>query len=173
MKPNEDSVNINKNKNKIDNNNKIIENKNEELSYIQNEINENKNIINYNINNEIDKCDSLEINTYELNRTKNNENNIFISYENNIKVLNNKNSIFTEKAKKNMMKIILPIRLKITLRDFIHRNTFPILINKLKKIAFASHIHMNKIENKIEIETDKENIENNNNNKSQLNEIDL
>ena len=37
-----------------------------------------------------------------------------------------------------MMKIILPIRLKTTLRDFIHRSIFPLLINNLKKIALAS-----------------------------------
>jgi len=36
------------------------------------------------------------------------------------------------------MKIILPIRLKTTLRDFIYRSIFPLLINNLKKIALAS-----------------------------------
>ena len=154
MKLNEDTTN--KNKNIVDNY-ANVNIKNEELSYVQGRNNENRKI-NYNINNEIDKCDGLEINPYELNRTKNNENNIYISYENKIEVLNNKNSIFKEKAKKNMMKIILPIRLKTTLRDYIHRNILPILINKLKKIAFASR--MNKT---IEKDTEKEDIEKNKN----------
>ena len=99
--------------------------------------------INYNINNEIDKVEGLEINPYELKRTKNNANNIFISYENRLEVLYNTNYIFTEKAKKNMMKIILPIRLKITLRGFIRKNILALLINRLKK-PFDSHL--NKIE---------------------------
>ena len=165
MNLNEDTINkniIDNNDNaNSNNNNKIVENKNEELSYVPKEMNENKQTINYNINNEIDKCEGLEINPYELNRTKNNENNIFISYENKIEVLDNKNSIFKEKAKKNMMKIILPIRLKTTLRDYIHRNIFPILICKLKKIAFLSH--MNRVGNIMEKDIENEDIENNNN----------
>jgi len=52
----------------------------------------------------------------------------------------NKDTIFTEKAKKNMMKIILPIRLKTTLREFIHRNIFPLLISNMRKIAMAANL---------------------------------
>ena len=145
---NEDITNINNNKGQ-----NIIINK-QEISYnskgqIDKEILDNNilnNNKNYNINNEIDKCDGLEINPYEIKRTKNNINNIFISYENKIEMLNCKHAIFTEKAKKNMMKIILPIRLKSTLRDFIRRNTFPLLINNLRKIALSSHFK--KAENK-------------------------
>ena len=145
---NEDIVNSNKN-NLIDKNRqefsyiKTKQKKDDEVVLDNNNLKKNKN---YNVNNEIDKCDTLEINPYEIKRTKNNTNNIFISYENKIEMLNNKNDIFTEKAKKNMMKIILPIRLKTTLRDFIRRNTLPLLINNLKKIALSSHI--NKIDNK-------------------------
>ena len=145
---NEDITNINKN-NLIDKNRQEIsyintkQKNDDEAALDNNNLKKNKN---YNVNNEIDKCDTLEINPYEIKRTKNNTNNIFISYENKIEMLNNKNDIFTEKAKKNMMKIILPIRLKTTLRDFIRRNTLPLLINNLKKIALSSY--MNKIDNK-------------------------
>ena len=129
----------------IENNNKI-EMKKEEILYIQNNNSNNNENKNYNFNNEIFKGDCIEINPYELKRTKNNINNIFISYENKIEVLDNKDSIFTEKAKKNMMRIILPIRLKTTLREFVRRNVLPLLINKLKKIAIESHLNkFNKI----------------------------
>ena len=145
-----------KNTNNINNINNIIDNRKEELFFIKNVSKEEKEKpaqkVNYNKNNEIDKGDGLEINPFELKRTKNNANNIFISYQNKLQVLHNKNDIFTEKAKQNMMKIILPIRLKTTLRDFVRRNTLPLLINNLKKIAYASYL--NKIENKI-----KDNIE--------------
>jgi hypothetical protein len=50
-------------------------------------------------------------------------------------VSNSKNDIFNEKAKKNMMKIILPIRLKSTLREYVRKNTYPLLVSNLKKIA--------------------------------------
>ena len=91
----------------------------------------------YNENNEIEKGEGLEINPMEMKRTKNNINNIFISYENKMGVLSNKNEIFTEKAKRNMMKIILPIRLKSTLREYVRKNTYPLLISNLKKIALS------------------------------------
>ena len=55
--------------------------------------------------------------------------------ENKMDVLNSKNDIFTEKAKRNMMKIILPIRLKSTLREYVRKNTYPLLVSNLKKIA--------------------------------------
>ena len=91
----------------------------------------------YNEKNEIEKGEGLEINPMEMKRTKNNINNIFISYENKIGVLNSKNDIFTEKAKRNMMKIILPIRLKSTLREYVRKNIYPLLISNLKKIALS------------------------------------
>jgi hypothetical protein len=89
----------------------------------------------YNENNEIEKGKGLEINPMEMKRTKNNDNNVFISYENKMAVSNSKNDIFNEKAKKNMMKIILPIRLKSTLREYVRKNTYPLLVSNLKKIA--------------------------------------
>jgi hypothetical protein len=73
----------------------------------------------------------------EMKRTKNNINNIFISYENKMGVLSNKKETFTEKAKRNMMKIILPIRLKSTLREYVRKNTYPLLISNLRKIALS------------------------------------
>ena len=134
------------------NNCNILENKKEEL-YAQNnnENNESKENKNYNANNEIFKGDIMEINPYELKRTKNNSNNIFISHENKLEVLNDKDSIFTEKAKENMMRIILPIRLKTTLREFVRRNILPLLISNLKKIAKVSRLNkFNKFESENE-----------------------
>lgn len=135
-------INSNKNENIIDNNK-------QEISFFKKESNEKRQEINninapnrnanYNLTNEIEKENGLEINPLEIKKTKNNSNNIFISYENKLEVLYNPNAIFTEKAKRNMMKIILPIRLKTTLRDFIHRSIFPLLISNLKKIALAQH----------------------------------
>ena len=69
----------------------------------------------FNIINEIDKRDGLEINTFEMKRTKKKEINPEI--------------IVTEKAKRNMMKIILPIKLKTILKEFVRRIVFNILKN--------------------------------------------
>jgi len=103
-------------------------------------LNTDVNKLNYNKCNEIDKKDGLEINPVEIKRTKNNINNRFISNENKIEILNSKESIMTEKAKINMMKIILPIRIKTIFKEWVKNNGFTILINKLKQIAFASHM---------------------------------
>lgn len=125
------------------NKNNIIDNNKQEFSYIQKEekestLNDNKKRnIDYNLTNEIEKGNSLEINPIIMKKTKNNENDILIAHENILEVLYNNNSIFTEKAKRNMMKIILPIKLKITLREFIHRSIFHLLINILKKVVNA------------------------------------
>ena len=114
----------------------IILDLNQKLDNIQKEKEkENKKI--YNENNEIEKGEGLEINPMEIKRTKNNIDNIFISYENKMGVLSSKDDIYTEKAKRNMMKIILPIRLKSTLREYVRKNTYPLLISNLKKIALS------------------------------------
>ena len=116
------------------NNNNIINEKdhNEKFSIAKtdNTANKTRNI-NYNISNEIEKGNCLEINTIELKRTN-------IGSINVISTDSNNNSVFTEKAKNNLIKIILPIRIKTTLKDFIHRSIFPLLINNLKKIAYYS-----------------------------------
>ena len=52
-------------------------------------------------------------------------------------VINSKDDIFSENAKRNMMKIILPIRLKSTLREYVRKNIYPLLISNLKKIALS------------------------------------
>jgi len=125
-----------------------IDNNKQELPYIQKEkestSNDNKKLnrnVNYNLTNEIEKESCLEINPIIMKETKNNGSDILITHENIFEVLYGNNSIFTEKAKRNMMKIILPIRLKITLREFIHRSIFPLLMNILKKIV---NVHLQK-----------------------------
>ena len=82
----------------------------------------------YNKINEIEIGDGIEINPYEIKRTKNNINNNFISYENKTQILNNKDTIFTEKAKNNMMKIIFPIKIQKVLKDWTKRNVFRLLL---------------------------------------------
>ena len=67
-----------------------------------------------------------------MKRTKNNINNMFICYENNTQVLNNKDSIYLEKAKNNIMKIILPIKIKNILKERSQNLIFNLLI-KLSK----------------------------------------
>ena len=119
--------------NKEGNNKNSDKNENEKALNEENEEKqeEKKNKINYNEENEIDKGNGLEINPLELKKDKT-PNNVIISYENNIEVLYNKNATFTDKAKKNMMKIILPIRLKTTLREYVRKRICPLLIKRLK-----------------------------------------
>ena len=97
-------------------------------------INIDKKVVNYNLINEIEKGDALEINPYEIKRTKINKKEI--SKQNDINVIVSKDNIFNEKSKKNLMKIILPIRLKEILIKYIKKNFFLYLINQLKKISF-------------------------------------
>ena len=105
-----------------------INNNEQELSFIKkNEYGKNKIIYN-NINLEIYKDDALEINPLMMKQS-------LITKENDINIPFNKYTFFTKKAKNNMMKMILPIRLKTTLREFVQRNTFPLLIKYLKDIA--------------------------------------
>ena len=66
--------------------------------------------------NEIDKRDSLEINTLEMKKSNEKE--------------TKSENILTEKAKKNIMRIILPIRLKKVLKEFVQRIIFTILKNQ-------------------------------------------
>jgi hypothetical protein len=126
-----------------DNKNNIIDNNKQGFSYIQKEEKEitptdinNLNLnINYNLTNKIEKKHNIEIKPTIMKKTKNN---ILVTHENIFEVLNRNNSIFTEKAKRNMMKIILPIKLKITLRKFIHRSIFSLLFNISKKVSNPS-----------------------------------
>ena len=105
-----------------------MNNNEQELSFIKkNEDGKNKIIYN-NINLEIYKDDALEINPLMMKQS-------LITKENDINIPFNKYTFFTKKAKNNMMKMILPIRLKTTLREFVQRNTFPLLIKYLKDIA--------------------------------------
>ena len=125
--------------------NLIKPNKNSELKYEgiikeNNIINNINNRLDYNSINEIDKGEALEINPYEIKRTKSN---IIIAYENDIEVLINKNDAFKSKAKQKMIKIILPIRLKSILVKSIRKKIFFKLIKQAHKICFF--IHINKI----------------------------
>ena len=105
-----------------------INTKEQELSFIK-KIDEDKNKIIYNNNNlEIYKDEALEINPLMIKQSA-------ITKENNIEIPFNKYCFFTEKAKTNIVKMILPIKLKTTLREFVQRNTFPLLIKYLKDIA--------------------------------------
>ena len=96
---------------------------------------ETKNILkNYNSVNEIEKGDALEINPYEIKRTKKD---IKVSQENKIEVIIS-NNIFTEKSKKNLVKILFAIKLKAILIKYIKKKFFSKLIQELKKILFIS-----------------------------------
>ena len=77
-----------------------------------------KNNENYKEENIVQKCCELEIEPIELYK---------LSSENKIEDSNNKKEEFTEKAKKSMMKIILPIRLNTVLRKKIRKNIFTLL----------------------------------------------
>ena len=118
------------------NNNIIISN--ETNLDIYNNIKKKNNILNYNSVNEIEIGEALEINPYEIKRTKSN---IIITYENGIEVLKNKNDIFNQKAKKNMIKIILPLKLKSTLIKNTRKQNYAKLFARLKKIRFISHLN--------------------------------
>ena len=136
-----EGIEIKKEDNIFNNNEKNEGNENNENKIIlkskKKDINTN---INYNKINEIEKGVGLEINPFEIQRTQNDSNNIFISYENKMEILNDKDSIYKEKAKINMMKIILPIRVKSVLKAWIKKNVYKILISKIKKISFVSHL---------------------------------
>ena len=101
----------------------------EEISFKKELGNDNNKIRYNNIKLEIDKENSLEINPLLLKKTSE------ITRENSMAIFYNKYAYFTAKAKKNMIKMILPIKLKATLREFIRKNTFPLLIKQLKEIA--------------------------------------
>ena len=79
--------------------------------------------------NEIEKLNSIEINTLEMKK------NIIKQDDESMEQITNKNEIiksekqFSEKAKKNMIKMILPIRLKATLKDFIRKKVIKLLKN--------------------------------------------
>ena len=111
--------------------NKIIyvNNNEQQLSFIKDPLNSINKKIYKNIYLEINKENALEINPLIIKNTPE------ITKENEMQILYNKYAIFTQKARKNMIKMILPIKIKVTLRQFIHRNIFPLLIKQLKEIA--------------------------------------
>ena len=111
--------------------NKIIyvNNNEQQLSFIKDPLNNTNKKIYKNIYLEINKENALEINPLIIKNTPE------ITKENEMQILYNKYAIFTQKARKNMIKMILPIKIKVTLRQFIHRNIFPLLIKQLKEIA--------------------------------------
>ena len=79
----------------------------------------NNNQNNFNNKNEIEKNETLEINPKEMKK---------VEEKIDIKIKEFKPSkTFTEKAKNHMMKMILPIRLKGTLKEYIRKRTFKFL----------------------------------------------
>ena len=122
---------INLKKSNINNFQILIKNKknSEKTSNTLNEITynniKNKNYIkDYNINNEIDNKSALEINPFEIKR------------ENKLEYLNNNN----KKAKINLKKIILPIKIKSIFLEINKRYIFYILINNLKNKTLIEHL---------------------------------
>jgi len=96
---------------------KIKTKKKDQITEANEEIINNKN--NFNNKNEIVKNESLEINPKEMKK---------IEQKTDIKIKELKPSkAFTEKAKNHMMKMILPIRLKGTLKEYIRKRTFKFL----------------------------------------------
>ena len=95
------------------------------------QVNTNKKIKNYNSVNEIEKGEALEINPYEIKRTKIPNK---ISQQNNIEVIVS-NNIFTEKSKNNLAKIIFIMKLKQVFINYMKKKHYPQIINKLRKIA--------------------------------------
>ena len=113
-------------------NNAILTKENEIIEYKINKKDKTKAIKDYNSVNEIEKGDGLEINPYEIKRTKINT----INQQNNINIFASNNT-FNVKAKKNLMKMIFPIKLKEVLLRYIKKKYFSNLINELKKISFS------------------------------------
>ena len=77
--------------------------------------------------NEQMKQDNMEINPIEFKRT--NSANIIIDHENKFELLYNKNTKLAEKLKINLIKIILPLRLKSNIRKCISRYIIKVLQN--------------------------------------------
>ena len=112
---------INKKNYTIEKNNiyikKIKIKKKDEMTETNEEKNNNQN--NFNNKNEIEKNETLEINPKEMKK---------VEEKIDIKIKEFKPSkTFTEKAKNHMMKMILPIRLKGTLKEYIRKRTFKFL----------------------------------------------
>ena len=79
--------------------------------------------------NEIEKNGSLEINTLEMKKYNQGQNNLIINTEHDLS--ENKDikseSSFSENAKLKMLKMIFPIKLKATLKEFARRNVMKVL----------------------------------------------
>ena len=98
--------------------NRYINNNKQELSFIRSKNRE----INKEINLEIKQEISLEINPYTIKKSE-------IRKENEIEILFNKYSFFTRKAKDNLVKIILPIKLKMILKELAYKYLLSLLSN--------------------------------------------
>ena len=130
-----DKMTITEENNEIKTDKNIFIKENKSIEYIKNKKEYKNEIKDYNLINEIEKGDALEINPYEIKRTKIKTNKI--SQQNNIKILvSNNNNISNQKTKNNLMKMIFPIKLKEILLKNIRKRYFTDLINKLKMIYF-------------------------------------
>ena len=131
-----DKMTITEEINGLKENKNILMQENKSMEYIKKKKEDKKEIKNYNLVNEIEKGDALEINPYEIKRTKIETNKI--SKQNNIKVLVSKiDNISNQKTKNNLMKMLFPIKLKEILLKNIRKRYFSNLINKLKMIYFC------------------------------------
>ena len=93
----------------------------------------------YNKMNEIEKCDTLGINPYEIKRTLNFEKKNSITTENSIQ--------YIKKTKNQIMRVILPIKIKTIINKLVKKKLTPLLFCKLKTLSGISHL--SSIEKKI------------------------
>ena len=97
---------------------RYINKKEQDISFIHNK----SEIIFNNINLEINKEEILAINPYTIKKSK-------IKKESNIELLSNRYAFYTRIAKNNLIKIVLPIIIKIILKKFAYKYIFTLLLH--------------------------------------------
>ena len=97
---------------------RYINKKEQDISFIHNK----SEIIFNNINLEINKEETLAINPYTIKKSK-------IKKESNIELLSNRYAFYTRIAKNNLIKVVLPIIIKIILKKFAYKYIFTLLLH--------------------------------------------